>query len=1039
MYTKKYINRWGFVGTTLLFIFFLVLNQNICGQYFNGPNKPGYKIFNYKVYSTPHFEIYHYFENDSLLNDLASETEKWYLRHQMIFKDTFREKNPVIFYANHADFQQTNAVMGTIGVGTGGVTEALKNRVVLPIMESASQTDHVIGHELVHAFQYMLILGEDSTQMRNIRNIPLWMIEGLAEYLSIGSVDPHTSMWMRDAILNNDFPSLEDMSSSYKYFPYRYGHAFWAYVTGAYGDSIIKPLFDLTTKIGYDKALDSLFHMDEETFSKTWKTSTKEHYFRFLPDTLEKPVGKKLLCRKNSGATNIAPSISPDGKYLIYLSEKDLFTFDLYMANAVSGKVIKKVSSTIRNNQIDDFNYLESGGSWSPDGGNFAFVVFSEGRNRLLLIDIKKSSKTKEVDIPGVESFSNPAWSPDGKIIVVTGLKNGITDLYAYTLSDSTVENLTNDPYCNLLPSWSPDGKSIIYSTDQTISDSTSSLSNKYNIASIEYSTRKKEFYPVFIGADNLNAQYSADGRWFYFVSDANGIRNLYKYNIDSKKIYRMSTLLTGLSGITEYTPAISISRETNSILYTHYYKGDYNIYQALDTSFLSVEVKPDSLNFDVATLPPFKRAYKDIVNSNLSGEIKPKEVPKDSFKSVPYRSKFQLDYIGGSSVGMSVNTYYGTGMAGSVDMLFGDMVGNYQLYSSLSINGQIQDFAGSVAFINNKKKVDWGVALSHIPYKYGDYSYGTDSAENRNVLNVDIQWIFEDAVTLFAVKPLTQTQRIEASTSISYYSYYIDRYIYPVTDYGYDAPMIKKNLPTENGFGIATIGTAYTLDNSYMGIASPLRGQRFRVEIDQYLGELDFTNILIDYRKYFYYRPVCFAMRLYHQGRYGGTTSNNVIRSLYIGWPWLVRGFYNFFGVDNSYTDQSQMFGSRIGIANAEIRIPFTGPERLCLIPFKYFISELSFFTDAGIAWNNISEIRFELDPPIKKATSYQNMAVSNSDNIEKTSVLPSFRYPSINYGISLRINLFGYMIIEPYYSIPYIRDWKSYAGVRFNLLPGW
>jgi hypothetical protein len=191
---------------TLISWVLILVEAPVWGQYFNGPNKPDYKIFEYKVFTTPHFEIYHYFNNDSVIKSLALAAEKWYERHLMIFRDTFKEKNPIIIYANHADFQQTNAISGLIGVGTGGVTESLKNRVVMPVMESAAQTDHVLGHELVHAFQYHLLLSEDSTQMRSVRNIPLWMVEGMSEYLSIGSMDPHTAMWMRDALINNDFP-----------------------------------------------------------------------------------------------------------------------------------------------------------------------------------------------------------------------------------------------------------------------------------------------------------------------------------------------------------------------------------------------------------------------------------------------------------------------------------------------------------------------------------------------------------------------------------------------------------------------------------------------------------------------------------------------------------------------------------------------------------------------------------------------------------------------------------------------------------------
>ncbi len=105
----------------------LLLGLNLDGQYF-GRNKPGYRKFNFDVSQTPHFEIYHYLKNDSLVKALSRWSEKWYTMHQQVFRDTFDTKNPIIFYSSHADFQQTNAVSSLIGTGTGGVTEALKEQ-----------------------------------------------------------------------------------------------------------------------------------------------------------------------------------------------------------------------------------------------------------------------------------------------------------------------------------------------------------------------------------------------------------------------------------------------------------------------------------------------------------------------------------------------------------------------------------------------------------------------------------------------------------------------------------------------------------------------------------------------------------------------------------------------------------------------------------------------------------------------------------------------------------------------------------------------
>ncbi|MGE5419408.1 MAG: basic secretory protein-like protein, partial [Chloroflexota bacterium] len=170
-------------------IFLLSLNAE--AQYF-GRNKPGYKRFKFDVVQTPHFEIYEYLKNDSMSNAVSLMAEKWYQMHQKVFRDTFDIKNPIILYSNHADFQQTNTVSGIIGTGTGGVTEALKNRVIIPVAPSIAQTDHVLGHELVHAFQYHMFLKGSRSRDFSLNNVPLWMIEGMAEYLSKGSIDTHT-------------------------------------------------------------------------------------------------------------------------------------------------------------------------------------------------------------------------------------------------------------------------------------------------------------------------------------------------------------------------------------------------------------------------------------------------------------------------------------------------------------------------------------------------------------------------------------------------------------------------------------------------------------------------------------------------------------------------------------------------------------------------------------------------------------------------------------------------------------------------------
>ena len=122
-------------------------------QYF-GRNKVQYEEFDFKVLTTQNWDIHYYPEAQDAIEDIARMTERWYERFARSFQHEFEQKKPLVIYADHPDFQQTNTLSGAIGQGTGGVTESLKNRVIMPLAQSYRETDAILGHELVHAFQY---------------------------------------------------------------------------------------------------------------------------------------------------------------------------------------------------------------------------------------------------------------------------------------------------------------------------------------------------------------------------------------------------------------------------------------------------------------------------------------------------------------------------------------------------------------------------------------------------------------------------------------------------------------------------------------------------------------------------------------------------------------------------------------------------------------------------------------------------------------------------------------------------------------------
>jgi len=1012
----------------LMILTSLLLSANLEAQYF-GRNKPGYRTFKFDVAQTPHFEIYHYLKNDSLLNALSRWSEKWYVMHQVVFRDTFKVKNPIIFYSSHPDFQQTNTVSGLLGTGTGGVTESLKNRVIMPVAASLAQTDHTLGHELVHAFQYHMFLNQGRTKDYSINNIPLWMIEGMAEYLSLGSVDPHTAMWMRDALLNNDFPTLKQLSTDSKYFPYRYGQAFWAMAGKTWGDTILMPLLKMTAQYGFNKAADSLLKYDEKTLSGMWKSATEVHYRPYLKNKADSLTGKTLVSDENGGRMNISPSISPDGKYLAFFSEKNLFTLDLYLADAGTGKILKKLSSVVKNNEIDDFSFIESSGTWSPDGKQFIFVIFTRGVNKLAVLDVKKARIIREFEIPGVPSFFNPAWSPDGKKIVLTGLVDGISDLYLYNFDSGTVEKLTDDFTSNLHPSWSPDGRNIIYSQEK-FTEASSLKKFSFNLAILDPERKSVREIDVFNDAYNMNPLFSSDGKYVYFLSDADGFRNLYKYDLASEHVFRLTNYMTGISGITDYSPAISLSSGGKIIAYNYYFNGKYQIIAAGENEFRGTETDGKKVNFVAGTLPPLNHVAQNLVDTTLFNREKIADIPADSIKEVPFKSKFKLDYISNNaSIGVSTGIYRNN-MGGSVNAIFSDMVGNNQLYASLALNGEIYDFGGQAAYINQKGKIKWGTAISHIPYLTGGMALSRDSIDFQDTkipvdnLIIDYLRMFEDNISVFGSLPLSQTRRFEATASLSWYYYRIDRFNNYYTIDGLPIGSTREKLDAPKGNNYQQLSLAYVEDNSFFGMTSPMQGHRSRYQVEKYFGAADIFTTLVDYRQYFYIRPFGIAFRFYNYGMYGKDVEKSVIPPLYIGYPWLIRGYDNISaGNSNSLEgntfDISWLTGTRIAVANAELRLPLSGPERLALIKSKWLLTDLNLFFDSGLAWSHGEKVRFDMNP----------LARANDNQT----------YPVFSTGVSLRVNLFGYLIVEPYYAFPLQNGGFGNGSFGVNFIPGW
>jgi hypothetical protein len=549
-------------------------------QYF-GRNKVNYESFDFQVLHTEHFDLHFYPRSNVAAQDAGRMAERWYARLSPAFGQEFKKTKPLILYADHADFQQTNVISGFLGEGTGGVTEPVKNRVVMPLTGDYAGTDHVLGHEIVHVFQFDIAFSEDDSIPFRLQLLPLWLIEGMAEYLSVGREDPHTAMWLRDAVLQDEFPTIKQLTTDPRFFPYRYGQALWAYVGGRWGDDTIGEIYRAAGRRGLEFAFAKVLGVTTDSLSSMWETAVRETYTPAM-EGRAKPgeTGKRLLAPDiDSGEINLAPVLSPDGTHVAFLSERDLFSIDVFIADAATGKVERKLVSASTNSHFDALRFIDSAGTWSPDGTRFALVVFAKGDNEILVVDTESGGVKKRFKPKKVGAISNPAWSPDGKWIAFSGSDEGQSDLYLVEVATGKVTRLNDDRYADLQPAWSPDGSSLAFVTDRGPDTDFDELVYGPMVVGLrDMDTGRIRLLAPLKGAKHINPQFSADGRSVYFISDREGFSDIYRVSLDTEDVYQVTHMATGVSGITALSPALTVA-STGRIQFSAFEEEKYIVY----------------------------------------------------------------------------------------------------------------------------------------------------------------------------------------------------------------------------------------------------------------------------------------------------------------------------------------------------------------------------------------------------------------------------------------------------------------------------
>jgi len=1001
-------------------------------QYF-GRNKVQYQQFDFQVLRTPHYDLHYYPEAAETMEDVARMAERWYERIARVFEHEIRERRPLIMYAAHPHFQQTNVLRGMVGEGTGGVTEGLRDRIVMPLGSSYADTDHVLGHEIVHSFQFDIAQARPGAGLQGIMSLPLWFVEGQAEYLSIGGHSSLTAMWLRDAVLRDEFPTLQQMTRDFRFFPYRFGHAFWVYIGGEYGDQAVGDMFRVASRTNWQTATNQVLGVSPDTLSVRWKQAVTEHYAPLLEGrTPPGEAGTLLLSPEtDAGTMNVAPSLSPDGRYIAFLSERDLFTIELFVADARTGEIIRPLTRATRDAHFDAIRFIDSSGGWSPDGSQVAVSVFAEGRNRIHLYGVETGRIERRIEVPTrIGEIRGPTFSPDGTRIAFSGQAGGTTDLYVVDLETGEVTQLTDDRYTVLQPTFSPDGGRIAFVTDRGPATDFGRLTfGPMAVGIMDLASREVERVAPLGEAAHWNPQFTPDGQGLYFLADPDGFRDVYRVDLDDGQVWRVTRLATGVSGITPGAPALTVAREAGTAAFSVFDGSEFHVY-ALDAVGAAGDpvTAGDVVAMEGRRLPGARvqREERDRVARVLDDP----EIglhPEGAFlteDATRFRPRLGLDFVGQPTIGAGQDQF-GTFLAGSIMFSFSDLLGDRNLLVAAQAQGEIRDLGGQVFYQDVGARWNWGVGASHIPYRWIQAGQFFDPNTGQTTLvRQDQRWLNTQVRGMFQY-PFSAIRRWELAAGYTRWGFDLTNDFFIFNPQGQLIERFRESGETADPLNLGEVSTAFVQDNSFFGFVSPIRGWRSRFEVGQTVGSLDFTRITFDHRRYFApAHHLTVAVRGLHVGRYGisSVEGPSPLQPFFLGWEGLVRGYstQSFRQEECTFTPEGlcaefqRLQGQRIGLVSLEARIPLFGTDRFGIINFPYLPTEVVLFSDAGVAWSagEGAELTFE-----RRTTD---------------------RVPVFSSGVSTRTNILGALVLEIYYAVPWQRPERG-AHFGFQFVPGW
>ncbi len=553
-----------------------------------GKNLVHYGNFDWKIYTTDHFEIFYYSAVEQHLERVAGYAESAYQTVSADLKHDLAFKVPLILFKTHLEFEQQNVIPGAAQEGVAAFAEPTRNRMLLPIDEPPDLLYRTITHELTHIFEFDII-----PQALIGRDQPLWINEGLADY-ETGYWAPLDLATVRDAAVADIVPKMSKLEGygdfSNPRLIYNLGHAAFEFMEARWGKEGIRQFLFSTRKSiigGGDAAYDEAFKLKAEDFDQQFEKYLKDRFKPFRDK--ERPVdyGRDLAPNPEKtrfmAALTAEPSPSGDLLAIVTANRRDQ-EYDIILSSSKDGQVVRNLTPGF--DESMGFQYISIPGTrwntvpwiaWGPGGDRIAYFVRFGRSKGLVIEDVVSRKVLRRIELKTVDEPESPCFSPDGKTIAFSALQNAKSDIFLFALETGELTNLTHDQFFDYAPTFAPDGRSIVY---------LARVSGNEKLFRLDLASAKTT--QLTFGTHDDGAARFVDADTLVFSSTATDpTQSIDPEVARNGNIYNVWTLNLGNGGLKQYTdslggdvsPVVLKDPKGTKIAFITYYKGQFGLH----------------------------------------------------------------------------------------------------------------------------------------------------------------------------------------------------------------------------------------------------------------------------------------------------------------------------------------------------------------------------------------------------------------------------------------------------------------------------